>query len=63
MGTVRMRGYDESVLPFCNRHRQLIADPVCFLSRNLSRLERLSDLVGDHIPLLLSSGKLPVLPF
>ncbi len=44
--------------PLC----QFIPDPVGFLRRDLTRLEGLADLIGDHIAVLFAPGDGSVLP-
>ena len=63
MRPVRMGCYDKSMTSLCKTHCQFIADLIRFLRRNFSRLERLSDLIGDHILLLLSPGDMKILAF
>ena len=46
---VGMRGNDKSVPPLCPAHSQLIADTVCLLRGDLSRIEGLSYLIAQHI--------------
>ena len=41
--------------------RQLISDLVCYLRRDLLRLESLPDMIGNHFVILRSSGVLLVL--
>ena len=60
---ISMRGYNEGVPAFGKCHGQLIADTICFLGGDLSGFEGLPDLIGNHIPPLITSCKLPVLPF
>ena len=40
---------------------KFIAEPVGFLRSDLTRLERLANLIRDHIAGLLPAGELPVL--
>ena len=44
-----MRGNDKSVPPLCPAHSQLVADTVCLLRGDLSRIEGLSYLIAQHI--------------
>ena len=53
VGSVCMSGYRKSMIPLGEAHGQLIAEPVCFLRRDLSRLEGLPDLIGDDISFVL----------
>ena len=63
MFLVHMSADDESVFSLRQRHRQLIADFVCQLRRDLSRLERLPQVLGDYILfLLVAPGHRGVLP-
>ena len=55
--------YDKSMTSLCKTHCQFIADLICFLWGDFSRFERLSDLIGDHILLLLSPGDMKILSF
>ena len=55
--------YDKCMTLFCKTLCQFIADLIRFLGRDFSRLERLSDLIGDHILLLLSPGNMKILSF
>ena len=59
---VGMGADDEGIPALQKAAGQLVADPVSLLRRDLSRLEGLPDLVGDHVAFLLSSGKDTVLP-
>ena len=63
MRPVRMGCYDKCMTPFCKTLCQFIADLIRFLRRDFSRLKRLSDLIGDHILLLLSPGDMKILAF
>lgn len=63
MRPIRMGCYDKCMTSFYKTHCQFIADLIRFLRRDLSRLERLSDLIGNHILLLLSSGNMKILSF
>ena len=54
---------DESMISFQKTLGKFITDPVCFLRCDFSRLERLANLILDHITLLLPSGDRVVLPF
>ena len=57
---VDMGADHKSVLPFRETHSQFIADSIGFLWRNLSGLERLPDVVSDHVapPLIAPRDKL-----
>ena len=50
------------VFSFQKPFGQLIPDPVGFLRRDLTRLERLADLIGDHIAVLFASSDGFILP-
>ena len=56
-----MGGNEKGVLTLCPAHRRFIAYPVCLLGSDLSGLERLPDLIAQHIgvpPLLPARGGL-----
>ena len=52
MRLVRMRRHDKLVLPVGEPHRQLVADAVGLLRRDLPGLEGLQDAVHDDLPRL-----------
>ena len=54
---------DKSVFALQKTLGKLVADAVGFLRRNLTRLERLPHLIGDHITVLAAPGGLLVQPF
>ena len=60
---VGVGGNDKSVLALQKTLGKLVADAVSFLRRDLSRLERLPHLIGDHIAFLAAPGGLLVQPF
>ena len=62
MSPVCVRCHDKGVFALGKPQRQLIPHPVCFFRRDLTGLERLPDLVGDHVAVLLLSGRLIILP-
>ena len=47
---------DKSMITFGQGHGQLVAELVCFLRGNLSRLERLAQMVGDYAVLIVFPG-------
>lgn len=63
MGLISMSTNKESVFPFEKAGGKIIADLVCFLRRNLSRLKRLADLINKHIVLFVFAGKVSILSF
>ena len=63
MRPVRMGCHDKCMASFCKLLCQFITDLICFLRRDFSRFERLSDLIGNHILLLLSPGDMKILAF
>ena len=52
----------KGVFTFQKPFGQLIPDPVGFLRGDLARLERLADLIRDHIAVLFAAGDGSVLP-
>ena len=63
MGTVSVRCHNESVVPFGKAFCQFIANFVCFIRRDLTWLEGLSNLISNHIPFLVLSCDVLILPF
>lgn len=63
VGFVDVSGNDKSVFAFCPSHRCFIANLICFFRCDFTRLERLANLVGYNIVLLLSAGGVLILPF
>ena len=58
---VCVSGNEKGVLALCPAHRRFVAYPVCLFWGNLARLERLADLIAQHIgipPLLPARGGL-----
>ena len=49
MSLVDVGRHDELVPAAGKLHGKLIADPVGFFRRDLSRIESLADMIGDHI--------------
>ena len=62
VAAVGVGGDDESVPAFQEPLRELIADAVGLLRRDLAGLEGLAHLIGDHIIFLVPPGNGPVLP-
>lgn len=62
VGSVCMSGYRKGMISLGEAHGQLIAEPVCFLRGDLSRLEGLPDLIGNDISFVFLPGDLLVLP-
>ena len=62
VSSVCMSGYRKGMIPFGEAHGQLIAEPVCFLRCDLSRLEGLPDLISNDISFVFLPGDLLVLP-
>jgi hypothetical protein len=61
---VSVRGDNVSVLAFEKTFRQLMTDLVCFLRRNLTRFERLPDVIRQYVVRsLIASGYVLVLFF
>ena len=54
---------DKGVVALGEALGKFIAELVGFIRRDLARLERLPDLIRDHIAGLLPAGELPVLAF
>ena len=63
MGFVDVSGNNESVFALRPAHRRFVADAIGLLRGNLSGLERLPDLIAQHIgiPALLPARDSPVL--
>ena len=53
---IRMCRHNEGVLSVKKTLRQLIANLICFLCRNLSRLKRLPELIRNHFVFLSAAG-------
>lgn len=51
-----MSCYNKSVIAFQKTAGKFVADSVCFLRRNLARLEGLAHLISDDLVLLRSPG-------
>ena len=60
---VRVRCHHKGVLALGKAHGQFIAHLVGFLGGDFSGLERLTNLIGDHITFLAAPGNLLVQPF
>jgi len=60
---VHMGTDNKGVFTFQKTHGKCVSDLVRFLWRDLSRLEGLANLIGDHIAFLFSAGEDAVLPF
>ena len=60
---VHMGTDNKGVFAFQKPHGKFVSDLVRFLWRDLSRLEGLTNLIGDYITFLLSTGVDTVLPF
>ena len=52
MGFIHMSGDNKLMLSFCEFHSQFIPQLICLFRRNLPRLKRLDDAVGNNVPLL-----------
>ena len=52
MGPIRMRRYEESMVPFGKTHGGFIADAVCFFRCDFPMLEGLPNLINDDIALI-----------
>lgn len=63
MCPIHMGADNKSILAFCPSHPQLIAHPVGLLRRDLSRLERLPNLIRYDIVLLLPPSDILILTF
>ena len=63
MGFINVGGNNKSVFSFGKTHCCFIAHLVCFFRCDLSGFERLANLVGNDIVLLLSAGDMLILPF
>lgn len=61
MSPIHMSCNDKSVFSFCESHSSFIPDLICFFRCDLSRFERLADLIGDHLMLLPPTGDLLIL--
>jgi hypothetical protein len=59
---VRVCGNDKRILAFGETHCQFVAHLVGFLGGDLSGLERLTNLIGDHIIFLSAPSDKFVLP-
>ena len=55
--TVDVGTHDESMLAFEKSLSEFVADAIGFFGGHFARLERLADLVGNDIVLLLASGE------
>lgn len=62
VGLVDVGCHDEGVFALCPSHGGFIADLIGFLRGNLTGLEGLADLIGNHIVSLLSAGDVLILP-
>ena len=63
MGVVDVRGNDKLMLALCPAHRQLVADLLGLLRRDLTGLEGLPDLIQQHIAIRdLPAGMVSVGP-
>lgn len=60
---VGMGRNDKGILSLGKPHGKLITDLIGFLGGDLSRLERLTNLIGDHIAFLPATGGKFVLAF
>ena len=63
MGFIRMSANIESVFSFEKARGEVISDLVCFFRCHFSRLKGLTDLINEHVVLLLLARKVLVLPF
>ena len=54
---------DKGMIALGEAFGELISKLISFLRRNLSRLERLANLIRNHIAFLYAPGELAVLPF
>ena len=62
MMAVVVRADNERMLAFREPLRQLVAEPVCFFRRNLTRRKGLAKMIGDHVVLAAyASGRSDVL--
>ena len=63
MGVVDVRGNNKLMLALCPAHRQLVADLLGLLRRDFTGLERLPNLIQQHIAVRdLSTGKVSIGP-
>ena len=53
---IRMSRNDEGMLSVKKALSQLVANLICFLCRNLSRLKRLPELIRNHFVFLSAAG-------
>jgi len=60
---VRVGGNDKRILAFGETHCQFVAHLVGFLGGDLSGLERLTNLIGDHIAFLPATSHQLILTF
>ena len=63
VGFVDVGGNDKSVFAFRPSHRRFIAYLICFFWCDLTGFERLANLIGDDVVLLLSASGVLILPF
>jgi len=54
---------DECVLSLRPAHRRLVTDSVRLLRRHLARFERLTNLISQHILMMLKSVPVQIFPF
>ena len=54
---------DKGMITFQEPFGKFITDTVCFFRRNLTRLERLPDLISDYVAFLIATGDLVVFFF
>ena len=62
MSLIYMGADDERMLPFSQTHRQLIADFVGSLRRNLTRLKGLPQVIGNNITITYPKALVTVRP-
>ena len=62
VSSIRVRRHNKGILSFGKPKCQLMSQSVCFFRRDLSRFERLADLIDDHFMLLTPTGDLLILP-
>ena len=63
MGPVRVSCHNEGVPALREAHCQLMTETVGFLRRNFPGFERLPDLVGDYVPVLVFPSDLRIQAF
>ena len=63
MGTIYVCSNNKSVLAFGKPHCQLMSNLIGFLRCDFTRLKGLTNLICNHITLLLSASNVLILPF